>query len=269
MKDIAIVTGATSGVGREFVRQLDAGAGGPLDEIWIIGRKIETMERICANNQVPTRYFALDLCDPASFETLSAELEREGADTCVQWLINSAGFGKFGQLDDISRKDNADMVRLNCLAVLEMCYLALPHMASGSRIINMASVAAFLPQPYLSVYSASKRFVLDLTRSLDAELREVGIRACAVCPKFMKTGFLDEPGNSDIAGAMCAVGFEDVSACVRRAIRAALFGSNMCITSFDMRLAYIATKVLPYEACLAIERSAMMSNMQAAIATEA
>lgn len=269
MKDIAIVTGATSGVGREFVRQLDAGAGGPLDEIWVVARSTDRLDRIVANGTVPTRAFALDLCDPASFDALSAALAQEGEDLCVQWLVNSAGFGKFGDLASISRASNADMVRLNCLAVLEMCYLALPYMASGSRIINMASVAAFIPQPYLSVYSATKRFVLDFTRGLDAELREVGIHATAVCPKFMDTGFLDNPGNEEVAGAMLSVGFEDVSRCVSRALRAALFGSNLCITSFDMRVAYVTTKVLPYEACIALERSAMRDSIAGAVAANA
>ena len=119
-------------------------------------------------------------------------------------LVNNAGFGTFGDFADMPARDNADMVRLLMLAPVELTYRALPYMAAGSRILNVASVAAFMPQPGLATYSASKRFVLDLSRALDAELGPVDIHVTALCPKFMRTGFLDHPGADVVAARIVA-----------------------------------------------------------------
>ena len=242
MKGIAIVTGASSGVGREFVRQLDAGAGGPLDELWLIARRKAVLDEIASACRTPTRVLALDLTDATAFEVLSRELSRE-----------EPRFGKFGGFSAISEKDTADMVRLNCLAVVEMCYLALPHMAAGSRIINLASIAGVIPQPRLSVYSATKSFVLEFSRTVDHELSGSGIHITALCPKFMRTGFLDKPNDGEVARKMCRIGFSPVDKVVRRALRAAVLGRALCIPSLDMKAAHVITKILPASVTMELE----------------
>lgn len=244
MRNVAIVTGASSGAGREFVRQLDSGAGGPLAEIWIVARRQDRLEDLAHECVTPTRVFALDLCDPASFDAIDAALGEDAAIN-VQWLINSAGFGKFGDFGSIGERGNVGMVRLNCLAVVEMCYRCLLHMHSGSRIVNMASVAALVPQPQLTVYSASKRFVLDFSRALDAELGDVGIHVTAVCPKFMDTEFLSKPGNAEAVGHMTWIGFENPTHMVSTALAAAIRGRAVCIPSPDMKVVHVLTKLLP------------------------
>jgi short-subunit dehydrogenase len=250
-KSIAIVTGASSGVGREFVRQFDQGAGGPLDEIWLIARRREVLEDIAATCKTATRVLALDLTDEASFETISAELDR--GQPRVQWLVNSAGFGKFGDFNTVDEKDTRDMVKLNCLAVVESCYRVLPHMGPGSSIINLASIAGVIPQPRLSVYSATKSFVLEFSRTVDHELHGTGIHITALCPKFMHTGFLDKPNDSEVARKMCVIGFSPVDKVVRKAIRAAVLGRALCIPSADMWAAHIITKLLPSNVSMELE----------------
>ena len=248
MTSIAIVTGASSGLGAEIVRQLAEGAFGPLDQIWAVSRRAErTSPRV--------RPFSLDLTDPASFDVLEAALaETPGARVVL--LVNNAGFGTFGDFADMPARDNADMVRLLMLAPVELTYRALPYMAAGSRILNVASVAAFMPQPGLATYSAAKRFVLDLSRALDAELGGVDIHVTALCPKFMRTGFLDHPGAGDVAARMARLtGFEDVKRVAERGLRAAREGRALCIPSADMRALYVATKMLPYPLALAVERA--------------
>jgi len=244
MTNVAIVTGASSGVGREFVRQLDLGKGGPLDEIWLIARSTDRLEQIAEETVTDCRVFALDLTKDSSFLSVRDALEADDS-IRVQWLINSAGYGKFGRLDEISSQDNADMIRLNCIAVVEMCYHALPRMVPGSRIVNMSSIAGIAPQPELSVYSASKRFVLDFSRTLDHELSPVGIHVTAVCPKFMDTGFLDKPGNPESVRRMTSIGFERPVDVVRKALRAAVLGRATCVPSPDMKVVHVACKVLP------------------------
>ena len=255
MRTIALVTGASSGLGRAFARQLDGGALGALDEIWAVGRneeRLAALGRICST---PVRPFALDLTDPASFDALEKALAAD-ADTHVAVLVNNAGFGTFGDFALAEKTDNAQMVRLLCLAPVELTYRAVGYMHPGSRIVNVASVAAFMPQPGLATYSAAKRFVLDLSRALDAELGGVDIHVTALCPKFMRTGFLDHAGADDVAARMARLtGFEDGGRVAARGLRAAREGRALCIPSADMRALYVATKVLPYPLALAVERA--------------
>ena len=248
-KRIAIVTGASSGVGREFVRRLDAGAGGELDELWIVARSAERLAEAAASCAHRTRTFPLDLTEDTSIDAIAAALA-DANNTQVSWLVNSAGFGRFGRLWDIDREENVAMVRLNCVALTALISVALPHMGPGSRIVNLASVAGLMPQPELSVYCATKSFVFDLTRTLDYELRGTGIHATALCPKFMDTRFLDGAGEAQAVRRMTSIGFEDVGRAVSRGIAAAKKGRSICIPSADMRAAYALSKVLPSEVML-------------------
>ena len=112
--NIAIVTGASSGLGRSFIRQLDRQGG--LDEIWGVARRRERMEELAVQLSTPMRPLALDLTKTESVETLRALLQETGAD--VRVLVNSAGFGKFGTYADMTLQETADMVDLNCKALV-------------------------------------------------------------------------------------------------------------------------------------------------------
>lgn len=243
MARIAIVTGASSGVGREFVRQLDSGSWGALDEIWLVARRREALENVASGLRAHGRVVPLDLTSQAAYERLAELLDEEDPD--VRWLVNSAGFGKLGAFHDIGEKPNADMVRLNCLGVVEACYHVLPHMGAGSRIVNLASIAGVIPQPYLSVYSATKSFVLDFSRTLDHELAPSDIRVTALCPKWMRTGFLDDPGDEESVRRLTTVGFESVEHAVRCGLRYARRGRSLCIPSWDMKAAHVICQILP------------------------
>ncbi|MBM6774226.1 SDR family NAD(P)-dependent oxidoreductase [Olsenella profusa] len=257
MTDIAIVTGASSGLGREIVRQLDAGAFGRLDQIWAVARSAGTLAELADACATPVRPLALDLTDPASFDVLEDALA-ERPDTRVVLLVNNAGFGTFGAFADQPAGAAADMVRLLMLAPVELTYRSLPHMRVGSRVLNVASVAAFVPQPELAVYSAAKRFVLDFSRALNEELGPVGIHVTALCPKFMRTGFLDHAGAGDVAADMARLtGFEDVGRVARRGLAAARAGRALCVPSLYMRAFYVLAKLMPYPVFIGLERALM------------
>lgn len=254
MTRIALITGASSGLGREFAKQIDAGGAGPIDEIWAVARRQERLDALARTCRTPVRALRLDLTDPASFDTLDHELAACG-NADIRLLVNNAGFGTFGPFAGGRGADASNMVKLLVQAPVELMYRTLPNMTAGSRIINIASVAAFLPQPNLAVYSASKRFILDLTKSLDAELGDVDIHLTAVCPKFMQTEFLDTPGDADAARRMTAIGFERADNVVREALRCARVGRSLCIPSLDMKAYYAASRVLPYPVALKVERA--------------
>lgn len=180
---IAVITGASSGLGREFVRQLSL-LDKQLDEIWVIARRRDRLEALRTHCRVALRVLPLDLTAPGAVDTLEAELK--AADPAVSILINAAGFGRMGDWQAVSRRQSAAMIQLNCQAAVEVTQVCLPFMHHGSRILEICSTSAFQPLPYLNVYAASKAFLYRYSRALGWELRPRGIIVTAVCPYWIR-----------------------------------------------------------------------------------
>ena len=241
-KTIAVITGASSGMGAEFVQTIES-FGVRLDEIWAIARRQERLEALQA--PCPVRPLALDLTDPASFSEYQALLEQE--QPRVALLINASGFGKFAATWQTPLAVNQAMVALNCQAVLAMCQLTLPYLGEGSCIVNIASVAAFQPIPYINVYAASKAFVLQLSRALNREVRPQGIRVMALCPFWTKTEFFDraiDAGREQIVKKYTAM--YDPAQIVRRAWRDLARGKDVSKYGFVARFQAALCKLLPH-----------------------
>ena len=184
---IAIVTGASSGMGREFVRQLHNYV--QPDEIWAIARRESALLELEKETKIPVRPIVLDLSKTESFQEFIAMLEAENPE--VELLVNAAGFGKFGDFQTISLEDDLGMIDLNCKALVAMTRITLPYMHRGSHILQLDSLSAFQPVPYITTYGASKAFVLSYTRAINAELKPQGIRVMAMNPAWVKTEFFD------------------------------------------------------------------------------
>ena len=182
---IAIVTGASSGMGREFVRQLAKYL--TVDEVWAIARRTDALAALSAECPFPVRPISLDLCESASFDRFAVLLEEEKPD--VKLLVNAAGFGKFGSFEKISLEEDLSMIDLNCKALVAMTRLTLPYMGKGSHILQLDSLSAFQPVPYITTYGATKSFVLSYSRAMNAELKKSGIRMMAMNPGWVKTEF--------------------------------------------------------------------------------
>ena len=185
--NIAIVTGASSGMGREFVLQLSSYV--QVDEIWAIARRADALEALKKEVSVPVRPVALDLLKEESFETYAKLLEEEKPN--VKLLVNAAGFGKFGSFHKVSVADDCRMIDLNCKALLVMTRLTLPYMSGGSHVLQLDSLSAFQPVPYITTYGATKAFVLSYSRAMNRELKGKGIRMMAMNPGWVKTEFIN------------------------------------------------------------------------------
>ena len=243
MKKIAVITGASSGMGRRFAETVDR--YGRFDEVWVIARHQAQLEALKATVPFPIRVLALDLTDRTSFGTYAAALAEEPVQ--VGLLMNCSGYGKFSAVLDTPLAVNLNMTDLNCQAVVALCQLTAPYMPRGGQIINIASVAAFQPIPYINVYGATKAFVLSFSRALNRELRSRGVRVMALCPFWTRTAFFaratTEGGESVVKKYVAMYEPEQL---VQRAWRDARRGRDVSQFGFVARFQTALTKLLPH-----------------------
>ncbi len=188
---IAVITGASSGLGKEYAAAV-ARDRPEIDRIWLIARREDRLRTVAETIGAKARVLPLDLTKETDWNLYKDTLKAEQPDVAL--LINNAGFGKLGDFDAISPVDNGDMVRLNCEAATVMTALTLPFMHRGAEILNTCSIAAFAPNTRLAVYSSTKAYLFSLSKALRAELKPRGIRVLAVCPGPMDTEFLPVAG---------------------------------------------------------------------------
>lgn len=184
---VAIITGASSGLGEQYAVMVDRFCDG-IDEIWVIARREEKLKELAEKLSKKVKVLPLDITNPQDLEKLAAELKTP--DTDVKLLINNAGFGKLADFDSISLEASAGMVRLNCEALTVITAMVLPYMSENSEIINSCSIASFAPNTRMAVYSSTKAYVMSLSRALREELKPRKINVLAVCPGPMDTEFL-------------------------------------------------------------------------------
>lgn len=249
MKRIAVITGASSGLGEEFARQVCSNYD--YDEIWIIARRedklIELAQNLNASKHFDSvRPVVMDIAGKAGVERFKKLLENEDeklhkveSGIEIGLLINNAGFGTYGPFAETSVNRQMDMIELNCTTVTGICGIALPYLKSGSVVINTASLAAFLPLGNFAVYGATKSYVLSFSVALAAELHDKGIKVCALCPGSVSTEFANVASN----GARKEVkgGFPPkkvVTQCLKRAFKGktiALYRPKWRINAFLSR----------------------------------
>lgn len=239
---IAIVTGASSGMGREFARQIEI-LYNDLDELWIIARRKERLEELKSQLKKNVRIFVGDLQGDEIYEEIKSNLKTMNPD--VKILVNAAGFGKVGTVEEIACKDQEDMIHLNCIALVHMTKLCIPHMTEGSRVINLASASAFCPQPGFSVYAATKSLVLSFSRSLREELTGQGITVTAVCPGPVETEFFNISGKKENNGMKDSVTAKPEKV-VEKALKDAEKRKALSVYGLSMKTCRVATKLIPH-----------------------
>ncbi len=248
MKKIAVITGASSGMGRDFVKMI--GERERFDEIWAIARRLERLESLSEECDMKIKPISLDLTDNSAFEKYEKMLSEENVD--VSLLVNCSGYGKFGRYDDIEMHDKMGMIDLNCKALVKITELTLPYMSSGAHIIELDSLSSFQPVPYIGVYGATKAFVLSYSRSLNRELRPRGISVCAVCPGWVRTEFFERAKTKNEKAVTYYSHIWESADVVRTAIRDAYRGKDVSIHGFSVKAQVLLTKLLPHSLVMSI-----------------
>ena len=171
---IAVITGASAGIGREFVFAVDRKYS--FDEIWVVARRAERLEALRGEVRAPLRCLALDLTAEESLESLKDLLAEAKPE--ISCLVNASGFGVFQAFADAPLETQLRMIDLNDKTLVAVTYLALPYMGRGGRIVNMGSLSSFQPVPYINVYG-------DLRRGRDVSVCGLSVRAQVLLVKLL------------------------------------------------------------------------------------
>ncbi len=250
MKYIAIVTGASSGIGREFAMALDQSMNG-IDEIWIVARRKDRLEELSEKLKHHARIISGDLSNRTTVNRISQLLNADKYK--IRFLVNAAGYGVLGDFEKGERKEESGMCDLNVRALTEMTHVCLPFMGKNSRIINIASSAAFVPQPAFAVYAASKSYVLSFSRALNAELKDRQIYVTAVCPGPVKTEFFDvaeKYGTRTLSLKKFAMTTPNVV--VKEALKDSYAKKEISVPTTVMKLFHIMSMIVPHRIIIAM-----------------
>ncbi len=236
---IAVITGASSGMGREFVYAFDKEE--KFDELWVIARREDRLAELQGRCCARVRPIALDLGKRESFGEYKALLESEKPEIAV--LVNAAGFGLFGVFEEMDMDRQLDIIDLNSRALTAMCHMSVPYMHPGSRIVNMGSMSSWQPVPYINVYGASKAYVLSFSRALGVELKDKGIHVMTVCPGWIKTEFFSHAIHDDTVNYFNR--YYTAEQVVEKAVKDLKKGKDVSVLGFPERMQVRLVKLLP------------------------
>jgi len=242
-KSVVIITGASSGIGMEFALQLDAHLR-KTDEIWLIARREDKLIELSKRLRNNTRILSMDITDENQIDRLSDTLAKHNAQ--IRMLVNCAGFGIIGNFEKGKSVDQAGMIRLNCEALTNVTLCCLPYMIKNTRIIQIASSAAFVPQPGFAVYAATKAYVNSFSLALREELKERRIYVTSVCPGPVDTAFFDRAEANGSIFSVKKMIMADAKNVVRKALRDACKGKAKSIYSWPIQGFEILCKMVPH-----------------------
>lgn len=239
-KKIAIVTGASRGLGLEFVKLL---LKEDLEEIWMIARSAVKMKKIKEKLGKKIVVCPMDLSRREQIKQLGERLAKENVR--IMYLINNAGMAKFCSYGDLSVEESLHMVDLNISGVVAMGLVCLPFMGKGSHVVNIASQAAFQPLPYQNIYSSTKAFVRNYTRALNVELKGTGIQATAVCPGWMNTELIERGKTEAKKATHRFLHMVTPQVVAKKAMKDVKKGKDISVYSLYVKMCHLTVKILP------------------------
>ncbi|MFN0278282.1 MAG: SDR family NAD(P)-dependent oxidoreductase [Pyrinomonadaceae bacterium] len=256
---VTLITGASSGIGEAFARRLAA----EKHDLVLVARSEKALHELCDElmlvHKITAHYVALDLTDADADQRLFDETERHRFE--VDWLINNAGFGSYGDFANLDLENEKRMIELNIRALVALTHRYLTAMRERKRgtIINVSSGAGFQPIPFMTTYAATKAFVTSFSEALAEENRPFGIQVLALCPGSTKTNFqsvakLDIP--IQIKGQETA---EDV---VETALRAVKSGRTKIVSGWRNALVSGLVTFVPNSVITRVMAKALRSKYQ-------
>lgn len=241
--NIIVITGASSGIGMEFARQMDDYFTN-IDEFWLIARRADRLYALAKSLHHRTRVLPMDITDKNSLDWLEDTVIAQNA--AIRMLINCAGYGLMGYFCEQETECELGMIRLNCEALTEITHRMIPYMKRGSRIIQLASSAAFLPQPDFAVYAATKSYVLSFSRALGQELKSAGIYVTSVCPGPVDTPFFDIAEATGSTLSVKKYTMVEAADVVALALRDSYFKRSVSVCSLPIKGFHVLSKALPH-----------------------
>ncbi|ACY15802.1 SDR family NAD(P)-dependent oxidoreductase [Haliangium ochraceum] len=245
----ALVTGASSGIGREIARLL-ASWGCALTLTARRDDRLRELARELGPSGVEVRWVCCDLAAPEGARALFEDVERSGQR--VDILVNNAGFGRYQRFEDIPWGEHAAMLQLNVTALVELTHRFLPAMLLSERpayVLNVASIAAYQPVPFFAAYAASKSFVRDFSEALAVELADTNLRVSCLCPGGTHTEFAEHSGQQ--LGRLAQASMLDAREVAERGLRAMLRGRPCVVTGWMNVLSTFLMRFLPRRAAAA------------------
>lgn len=239
---IAVITGASAGLGLEFLRQIPDYFP-EIEEYWLISRnreKLEEAAKICARR---TKIFPLDLSVDESYGRLDREYDMLRPE--ITLLINNAGCGFLGNVGDGDLNKQTAMIDLNLKGLTAVTHLSLPYMVRGSKILNVSSIASFCPNPRMTVYSSTKAFVSAFSLGIGEELKPLGITSTAVCPGPIDTDFIVNGGIKGFSKAFDTLPYCDPAKVARTALKATKKGRSVVTPTFFYKFYRLVAKLMP------------------------
>lgn len=239
MQKVAIITGASSGLGQSFA--LNVKRYFDIDELWLIARREDRLVQLSKELPIATKVITLDLADTACIQRYMDILNKQKPN--VTLLINNAGLGYYGEFIDMSVQKIYSMVDVNIRALTAVTNATLPYMAAGGRILNVSSIASFVPNAYMSVYSSTKAYVTSFSRAVRYELKGRKIKVTAVCPGPMATEF--EKVGEVTSKRFNRLPFCKVESVVKGSLKAVKRGKLIYTNRLIYKFYRLLAKVLP------------------------
>jgi uncharacterized protein len=236
----AFVTGASSGIGERLAVLLAA----DVRDLVILARRTGLLEALAARlreeHKVSVEVLTADLTSPAGLAAAEARLS--DPDRPIELLVNNAGFGSTGSFGDLPVASAEDQIRLNITAVVRLTHAALPGMLRRGHggVLNVSSVAGFVPSPGAATYGATKAFVTSLSESLSAEVRHRGVHVTALCPGFTRT----DPGDGARPGP-AGLAWLDADKVARAGLDAVAAGRVVTVPGAQYKSVVSLTRILP------------------------
>lgn len=249
---IGIITGASSGLGREILKNAPKYFS-DIEEYWIISRNRSALEDAAKESTVKTKVIPLDLTSKDDISKIKAELETASAD--VRLLVNNSGCGFLSDFDISDLVEQGLMIDLNVRALTMVTHTVLPYMSQGAAVINISSIASFCPNARMTVYSSTKAYVTSFSRGLKYELRKRKINVCAVCPGPMDTPFITKGGIKGQSKTFETLPYCKVDKTAKGALKAAKKGKGVHTPTAFFKFYRVLAKILPHSIVIPLAKT--------------